>query len=92
MNVQIVYALPEVQHTLNLALAEGSTVADALALAEQDLVFSRFPLRASTLGIWGEVTDFDRVLADGDRLEVYRPLLVDPKTARQRRAARQAET
>ena len=65
-----------------LQLPLGSTLAQALAaVPELD------PLRLATLavGIWGKVTDLGQALRDGDRVEVYRPLTVDPKEARRLR-------
>ena len=87
MKVEVVYALPDVQHSLVLDLPAGATVADAVTEAEQDLLFCRFPLRTSAVGVWGEVVTHDRTLKEGDRLEIYRPLVADPKDARRARAA-----
>lgn len=60
-----------------LDLPEGATVGDALA---------RAGLRAGSVGIYGERVTPETRLADGDRVEVYRPLRLDPKEARRRRA------
>ncbi|MEZ5598095.1 MAG: RnfH family protein [Pseudomonadales bacterium] len=87
IRVELVFALPDEQFVLPLALPSASTVGDALERAGRDLVFSLFPLTSGAVGIWGEVSDRSRVLQDGDRLELYRPLQVDPRTARRRRAA-----
>jgi len=86
IRVELVHALPEEQHLLPLELDEGATVADALSLAANDLVFSRFAIDALTIAIWGTVVDRSKRLQDGDRIELLRPLLVDPKEARRRRA------
>ncbi len=86
MKVRLVYALPEVQHELEIELEDGSLVADAIAVAEGDPLFSRLPLRDSGWGIWGEVVDAQRALSADDRLEFYRPLRMDPMTARRQRA------
>jgi len=86
--IEVVYALPDEQFVLRLDLPDGATVGDALALAAEDIVFTRLPLAELTVGIWGEVVPRDRVLQDGDRVELYRPLLVDPREARRRRATR----
>jgi putative ubiquitin-RnfH superfamily antitoxin RatB of RatAB toxin-antitoxin module len=71
----------EVQEFL-LSLPEGSALADALRASGQ-------PVGEAAVGVWGAVQPHDHVLADGDRVEVYRPLVVDPKVARRERFARQ---
>ncbi|WEE75363.1 RnfH family protein [Comamonas testosteroni] len=76
-----------------LQLAAGSTVQQALdavtaSAALPDLQLPE-PLAADMLGIWGKVANPGQILKHGDRLEVYRPLTVDPKVARRERFARQ---
>ncbi len=79
-------------HELALTLLPGATVADALAASGW---LRRFPeLRAGSdadvvVGIWGKKADRDSVLRQGDRLEFYRALRVDPKVARRERFNRQ---
>lgn len=72
------------QHPLELPV--GATVADALALA---LARGLCPVPPAACGIWGKVVKPDALLHEGDRLELYRPLTVDPKLARRQRFARQ---
>lgn len=86
IRVLLVHALPDEQHELSLEFDTGATVRDAIARAHEDLLFGGLPLADLTVGIWGEVTGPDRQLEDGDRIEFYRPLMTDPKTARRRRA------
>jgi putative ubiquitin-RnfH superfamily antitoxin RatB of RatAB toxin-antitoxin module len=70
-----------------LSLPHGATVADALAASG---VNERHPEAASLpVGVWGRVQPADARLRDGDRVEVYRPLVVDPKEARRLRYKRQ---
>jgi putative ubiquitin-RnfH superfamily antitoxin RatB of RatAB toxin-antitoxin module len=87
--VTVVYSsAPRQSHEWFLQLAAGQTVAQALASS----VFVRFPeLQAASpdIGIWGKKTRLGHVLQAGDRLEVYRPLRVDPKVARRERFDRQ---
>ena len=65
-----------------LTLSQGSTLADALAASAVAVRLGS----ARRFGIFGQLCRPDQVLADGDRIELYRPLLVDPKEARRRRA------
>lgn len=86
LNVEVVFALPRRQVLVTVTLEEGATVAEAIhasGLAE------RFPdeqLDALPTGIWGRPADRDAVVSDGDRVEVYRPLEIDPREARRQLA------
>ena len=86
INVTVVYALPQEQFELPLRLAAGSTVGDALGQVAQDPLFATFPLAGATVGVFGEVCGPERVLAEQDRVEIYRALRLDPKEARRQRA------
>ena len=85
MRVEVVHALAEGAHAVTVTLPAGATVADALAAAG-------FTSRAEKVGIYGKVVPRTARLSDGDRVEVYRPLLVDPKEARRRRARKTKAT
>ena len=70
---------------MRLAVPPGSTVADAL---EQSQILQRHPsldLASHRVGIWGKLCSLETVLRDCDRVEIYRPLQVDPKEARRLR-------
>jgi len=82
LRVEVVYALAEAADTVSLRLPAGATVREALAKA------GRLDLARGKVGIFGAVVSLDAKLADGDRVEIYRPLAIDPKEARRRRAAR----
>lgn len=74
-------------HELALELPLGATVAQALAASG---FVERYPeLRAAPLGVWGRKATAEQTLRSGDRVEVYRPLRVDPKVARRERFAKQ---
>lgn len=87
LQVEIVYALPERTLSLEVGLAAGATVAGALNYAARHPVFSGIDLNAVTVGIFGRIVAREQLLRPGDRLEIYRPLAADPKTARRRRVA-----
>jgi putative ubiquitin-RnfH superfamily antitoxin RatB of RatAB toxin-antitoxin module len=81
LRVEVVYALAGRQDIVPLRLREGATVAEAIkasGLASQGL----------RLGIGGREVPAERVLKDGDRVELLRPLAADPKEARRQRARR----
>jgi putative ubiquitin-RnfH superfamily antitoxin RatB of RatAB toxin-antitoxin module len=85
IRIEIVYAEPQRAIVKTLNLAAGSRIADALRLAALDPDFSGVDLASSPLGIFGKASSAEHTLKDGDRVEIYRPLAVDPKTARRAR-------
>jgi putative ubiquitin-RnfH superfamily antitoxin RatB of RatAB toxin-antitoxin module len=88
VNVEVVYALAQRQWRRALVLLEGATVRDALAAVSGDEAFAALDLDHVAVGIWGRViSDRDRELVDGDRIEIYRPLVVEPMEARRGRDA-----
>lgn len=72
-----------------VTLAPGATVLQALQACGLQAAFGGLDLRSADVGIWGRRVDLEQVLRDGDRVEVYRPLKVDPKLARRERFRRQ---
>ncbi|VTU20500.1 hypothetical protein SRS16CHR_02656 [Variovorax sp. SRS16] len=72
-----------------LSLAAGSTVQDAVASSTLAQTFAQLDWQALTPGIWGRAVAWDEVLADLDRVELCRPLAVDPKVARRERFRQQ---
>lgn len=88
MNITVAYALPDVQFDEPVVLPSGASVADALAAVAQQAPFDALDLDAVPVGVFNEVVnDRSYVLREGDRVEIYRPLEIDPMTARQQRAA-----
>ena len=89
LHVEVAYALAEAQHVVDLTLPDGATVADALSKVGTAAGFEGVDLDAAVVGIFGTViTDRSQRLVEGDRVEIYRPLTVDPITARRLRARR----
>jgi putative ubiquitin-RnfH superfamily antitoxin RatB of RatAB toxin-antitoxin module len=88
MRIAIVHAGPTAQIQGEYQLPAPATVADALSLAASDPRFACVDLTGSPIGVFGLVVERSRLLTDGDRIEIYRPLAVDPKQARRRRAAK----
>ena len=85
--IEVAYALPEKQQIIAMEVPEGTT---ALAAVEMSRIADRFEQLelgdGIKLGVFGKAVGHDHVLAAGDRVEIYRPLLVDPKEVRKRRA------
>ena len=86
INVELAYAKPEAQVLLSLSVDEGTTLAQAI---EQSGVLKKFPeinLAENKVGIFGKIAAADTVLREKDRVEIYRPLIADPKASRRKRA------
>jgi putative ubiquitin-RnfH superfamily antitoxin RatB of RatAB toxin-antitoxin module len=85
IDVDVAYAEPARQFLKRVTLETGATIADAIAASGLE---TELGIDASSLvtGIWSKPKPRDTPLADGDRVELYRPLLADPKEARRRRA------
>jgi uncharacterized protein len=89
ITVLLVYSpAPRVVHEIKLRLPAGALVSDALAAATQDARFANLPNDAS-YGIWNRKVSLKYHLSHEDRLEIYRPLRVDPKVARRERFKKQ---
>ena len=88
MRVEIVFALPERQELLEVDVEEGATVGDVLARSGLSHLFPGQDFAALQAGIWGKVVARDQVVREGDRVELYRPLEIDPKEARRLKVGR----
>ena len=89
IRVEVAYALPEKQRIVKLDVPNGTTALQAVSMSQLDEVFEELVVGPDIkLGVWGKAGTGDRVLAMGERVEIYRPLLVDPKEGRKARAAR----
>ncbi|HYX63495.1 MAG TPA: RnfH family protein [Burkholderiales bacterium] len=86
MRIEVVYALPDGHHIVELDLAAGATAADAVKAS--GIAARHREIDLSRLGIFGRRVAGDTRLAEGDRVEIYRPLALDPKEARRERARR----
>jgi len=85
LSISVCYALPSTQTTIEVQLPAGATVREAI---EASRIVERHPeieLATAKVGVYGKLKALDAPLADHDRVEIYRPLIVDPKLARQRR-------
>lgn len=86
IDVEVIYALEQHQSVLKLRMREGATVSEAIAQSGILAAHPEIDLGHSRVGVWGRFVGLDTVLRDRDRVEIYRPLLVDPKAARRRQA------
>ena len=87
ISVEVVYPLPQKQEIFVVKLPLGATVREAI---ESSGVLAKYPeidLAKSKLGVFAKLAKPDSVLRDRDRVEIYRPLIADPKEVRKQRAA-----
>lgn len=84
--IEVVYALPEQQVLLTLDVKQGTTAEEAIQLSGILQQFSDIDLSKNKIGIFGKAVKLDEVLRDKDRVEIYRPLIADPKESRRKRA------
>ena len=91
IRVELVYARPERQLTVSLQLAAGSSVKQAIAASGLLVQCPEIDLAHNRVGIFSRLCSLEDSLHDGDRIEIYRPLLIDPKEARRLRAAKKAK-
>jgi uncharacterized protein len=88
IRVEVVCAIPGEQTMITVEITDGATVGQAI---EQSEILARFPtleLEKAQVGIFGRLVGLAHPLHDGDRIELYRPLITDPKQARHQRARR----
>ena len=87
LNVEVCYALPEKQLLIKVKLPQGSTLQQALEASGVLLKHPEIDLKKNKFGVFAKLSKVDTVLRDRDRIEIYRPLIADPKEVRKQRAA-----
>lgn len=92
LEVEVAYALLERQFLKAIKLERGATVREAIVASGVLSEFPQIDLESVSVGIFSKRITLDASLSDGDRVEIYRPLLVSPTEARRLRARRKAKT
>lgn len=90
--IEVAYATPEKQIILEYEIDAGTAPRDAIRLSGIAEHFPEIDLEHCDLGVFGKTIAADYQLSDGDRIEIYRPLIADPKEIRRQRAARGLKT
>lgn len=91
ITVEVVYALPEKQYVRQVTLAEGSSVEQAIQASGLLALRQDIDLTQNKIGIYSRPVKLQDEVNDGDRVEIYRPLIADPKELRRQRAERSAK-
>jgi putative ubiquitin-RnfH superfamily antitoxin RatB of RatAB toxin-antitoxin module len=90
--IEVAYAMPEKQKILECVVEKGTSPRDAVKHSGIDGFFPEIDLENCDLGIFGKAVAEDYELKEGDRIEIYRPLIADPKEVRRQRAAQGLKT
>lgn len=85
-NVELIYINPPNQHIQQLSVSRGDTLRKAIQDSGVLEKFSEIDLTVNKVGIYNKLEELDYQLQDGDRIEIYRALKIDPKEARRKRA------
>lgn len=86
INVELVYALPNEQTLLKFEVPQATKIVDAIKLSGILNKYPEIDLEKNKVGIFGKLSKADTVLREKDRIEIYRPLIADPKEVRRKRA------
>ena len=87
IEVEVVYALAERQRLVTVTVPESATVAHAIEASGIAREFPGDNIDSLAVGVWGHIVERGRRLSAGDRVEIYRPLRLDPREARRQLAA-----
>ena len=86
IEIELVFASAERQRLFSIQVDEGATVAELISQSGIDQDFPDESIDDLAVGIWGKLVGRDHIVRDGDRIELYRPLQIDPREARRQRA------
>ena len=88
MLVEVAYAKPDHQVILQVDVDENATLKEAIVLSGILDQFPEIDLEKNKVGVFGKISKLDATLREKDRVEIYRPLIADPKASRKKRAAK----
>lgn len=86
INIQLGYAKAEQQLILDLSVPPGTTILQAIEASDLIRQMPEIDISVLRVGIYSKLKTLDTVVREGDRVEIYRPLIADPKESRRRRA------
>ena len=85
LNVEVAFATPSLQVVLPVCVRNGATFREIIELSGILVQFPELDLAVNRIGVFGKLGRLDDLAVQGDRIEIYRPLVADPKEARRRR-------
>ena len=92
LSVEVVYVNKEQQFSKTLIVAEDTTVRQVIESSQVLALFKEINLSINKVGIFSKIVALDKVIKNGDRIEIYQPLIMDPKQTRIKRAKQQKST
>ncbi|PID65388.1 MAG: RnfH family protein [Gammaproteobacteria bacterium] len=90
INIEVAYATPERQKIIACQVPAGTSLLEAAKLSGISDIFLELDLDTADFGIWGKTKPGKTPVEEGQRIEIYRPLLADPKESRRKRAEKRA--
>ncbi|QLB18631.1 RnfH family protein [Mannheimia granulomatis] len=90
INVEVVYAYPDKYFLKKLQVPQNTTIQNIILLSGVLEKYTEIDLRENKVGIFSRLAKLNETVENGDRIEIYRPLLADPKEIRRKKAAEQA--
>ncbi|MGJ8691184.1 MAG: RnfH family protein [Thalassotalea sp.] len=91
IHIELVYGTPTKQELMSLTVEQGTTVEQAIKISGILAMFDEIDLEVNKVGVWNHAVKLTAELIDLDRIEIYRPLIADPKEVRKRRAEKAKE-
>lgn len=89
--VELIYATLAQQNVLTIAYNKGDTIEDVIKASRLLEKYPEIDLKTNKVGVYNQVKKLDDLVKNGDRIEIYRALISDPKEVRRRRAVKQKE-
>ena len=91
ITIELIFPLPDEQELLTIQVPNATTIEQAIELSGILQKYPEIDLKTNKVGIFSKVSKLNTELREGDRIEIYRPLIADPKEARKKKAAIQKE-
>ena len=91
INIEVVYGQPQRQELISLKVTSSTSIKEAIIQSDICKLFPQIELANARVGIFSRAAKLSDTLREGDRIEIYRPLLADPKEIRKRRAEQAKE-
>lgn len=89
IRIEVAYAMPEHQKIISFQIDSSTSIRDAVKFSQIHQYFPKIDVESCDLGVFSKPVNADYKLMDGDRIEIYRPLKIDPKEIRRLRAKQQ---
>ncbi|MFT5760124.1 MAG: putative ubiquitin-RnfH superfamily antitoxin RatB of RatAB toxin-antitoxin module [Alteromonadaceae bacterium] len=91
INIEVVYGIPTSQKILAISVGNNTTIEEAINESGIKGFYNEIDLSVNKVGIWNRVAKLTDIVNDLDRIEIYRPMIADPKEVRKRRAEKAKE-